>query len=94
MVTVLTQYEQRRIIGIVLIIVGVFVVGGSGMFLLPFPYGYILVLAPIIIGVILIVRKDPEVTHLDSHFGRYFCSKCGTNLESFNQYCAKCGTPV
>jgi hypothetical protein len=92
----LTEYEQRRIVGIVLIIVGVFVfpgwlfIGIGGTELL----GLFAVLAFIIIGVILIVRKDPEVTHLDSHFGRYFCSKCGTNLESFNQYCAKCGTPV
>jgi amino acid permease len=92
----LTEYEQRRIVGIVLIIVGVFVfpgwlfIGFGGTELL----GLFAVLAFIIIGVILIVRKDPEVTHLDSHFGRYFCSKCGTNLESFNQYCAKCGTPV
>ena len=92
----MTEYEQRRIVGIVLIIVGVFVfpgwlfIGFAGSELL----GLFAVLAFIIIGVILIVRKDPEVTHLDSHFGRYFCSKCGTNLESFNQYCAKCGTPV
>lgn len=92
----MTEYEQRRIVGIVLIIVGVFVfpgwlfIGIGGTELL----GLFAVLAFIIIGVILIVRKDPEVTHLDSHFGRYFCSKCGTNLESFNQYCAKCGTPV
>ena len=92
----MTEYEQRRIVGIVLIIVGVFVfpgwlfIGFAGYELL----GLFAVLAFIIIGVILIVRKDPEVTHLDSHFGRYFCSKCGTNLESFNQYCAKCGTPV
>ena len=92
----MTEYEQRRIVGIVLIIVGVFVfpgwlfidIGGTELL------GLFAVLAFIIIGVILIVRKDPEVTHLDSHFGRYFCSKCGTNLESFNQYCAKCGTPV
>ena len=92
----MTEYEQRRIVGIVLIIVGVFVfpgwlfigIGGTELLVL------FAVLAFIIIGVILIVRKDPEVTHLDSHFGRYFCSKCGTNLESFNQYCAKCGTPV
>ena len=92
----MTEYEQKRIVGIVLIIVGVFVfpgwlfIGIGGTELL----GLFAVLAFIIIGVILIVRKDPEVTHLDSHFGRYFCSKCGTNLESFNQYCAKCGTPV
>ena len=92
----MTEYEQRRIVGIVLIIVGVFVfpgwlfIGFAGSELL----GLFAVLAFLIIGVILIVRKDPEVTHLDSHFGRYFCSKCGTNLESFNQYCAKCGTPV
>lgn len=92
----MTEYEQRRIVGIVLIIVGVFVfpgwlfIGFAGSEFL----GLFAVLAFIIIGVILIVRKDPEVTHLDSHFGRYFCSKCGTNLESFNQYCAKCGTPV
>ena len=92
----MTEYEQRRIVGIVLIIVGVFVfpgwlfIGIGGTELL----GLFAVLAFIIIGVILIVRKDPEVTHLDSHFGRYFCSKCGTNLESFNQYCAKCGAPV
>ena len=92
----MTEYEQRRIVGIVLIIVGVFVfpgwlfIGFAGSELL----GLFAVLAFIIIGVILIVRKDHEVTHLDSHFGIHFCSKCGTNLESFNQYCAKCGTPV
>ena len=95
------SYKKQRINAyIILFVLGPILIL-VGLFLLPFPFGFLPVAVIISLGIWYFRRTSKSVTYTQYGHNNYqkreepksdFCENCGNILKPTSKFCAKCGT--